>query len=121
MEEQFTSSAEYAFAPDRDADGTYLYGAILLPPAGVRRRFGQRNDGDGYKVSRQWVFRKGDMVFTLYDWKCTDVYAPGLPTPDEFWASEEPQELHVGSKSPATTADGVAFAMWLNDEVQRVC
>jgi hypothetical protein len=88
---------------------------VQIAPASVLRCFGKGFDGDGYKISRQWVFRRRDLVFTLYDWKSTDLYERGLWTPSELWASVWPFDLHVGSKHPATERDVEEFV----DFVQR--
>ena len=119
MEDNTSSSACYALAPDADSGGTHWHADILLPPAAVIRRFGPAGRGDDFKVSQFWIFRKGDLVFTLYDWKSTNLYEPGLFSPDELWACDEPLDLHIGSKEPATPEDVAAFAAWLEDEVQR--
>ena len=118
--ENIPSSAAYRRASDADANGTHRYTDVFLPPAAVMRRFAAAGDGDHCKVSQYWVFRKGDLVFTLYDWKSTNLYEGGLMSPDEFWACEEPLDLHVGSKEPATPEDAAAFASWIEDEVQQV-
>lgn len=119
MEDNTSSSADFVLAPDTDAGGTHLYTEVLLPPRAVIRRFGNGSQGDEFKVSREWIFRKGELVFTLYDWKSTNLYEPGLFSPDELWACEEPLDLHIGSKEPATAQDAAAFAAWLEHEVQR--
>ncbi len=64
----------YVVTPGVDVAGTHLVDEVQLPPAAVVRRFGPGEAGDGYKVSRRWVFRKGHLVFTLYDWKSTSLY-----------------------------------------------
>ena len=104
-----------------DANATHLYGEVQLPPAAVVRRFGNGRGGDDYKVSRQWVFRKGDLVFTLYDWKSTNLYEGGLFSPEEFWACEEPLDLHIGSKEPATQQDAAEFVEWLEKQCDGLC
>ena len=119
MEDTATTDA-YVAASETDADATYWYADVVLAPAAVERRFGVARGGDDYKVSRHWVFRKGDLVFTLYDWKSTNLYESGLLSPEEFWACEEPMDLHVGSKEPATQEDAAAFVRWIEDEVQQV-
>lgn len=108
---------DFMLASPSDADWTHHYAEVQLPPACVVRRFGKGIEGDGYKVSRQWVFRKGELVFTLYDWKSTYLYDVELWHPNELWASEWPFDLHVGSKSPATPADVQAFIEFLERAV----
>jgi hypothetical protein len=104
---------EYVLTSSPEADETHCFGEVAIPPANVVRCFGKGSDGDGYKVSRQWVFRKGDLVFTLYDWKSTDLYDSQLWSPEELWRCNEEFDLHVGSKAPASQKDVEAFIAFL--------
>jgi hypothetical protein len=114
MENTTSSSAQsYDLTPPVDAFATHVYGEVLVVPAAVVRCFGGGEFGDGEKVSRQWVFRKGELVFSVYDWKCTNLYDPDAWDPEELWASECPYPLHVGSREPATEQDAREFAEWL--------
>jgi hypothetical protein len=112
---QETSSAEdaYELVSSYLANGSHLFAEIFLIPLAVIQTFGKGSPGDEYKVSKEWVFRKGNLIFTLYDWKLTDLYDGGMWTPDELWASGEPFDLHVGSKEPATLEDVTAFTDYL--------
>lgn len=112
-EKPTSATSTYSLAGDSDADGTHLFGEVQLSPASVVRRFGCGSGGDEYKVSRTWVFRKGPLVFTLYDWKSTSLYDSDMWSPDELWASTEPFDLHVGSKQPATQDDVDQFIAFL--------
>jgi hypothetical protein len=103
----------YIPAPAALADGTHLFGEIAISPASIVRCFGNGGTGDNFKVSRQWVFRKGDLVFTLYDWKSTSLYDPDLWSPEELWQSEHHFDLHVGSREPATENDVADFIDFL--------
>jgi hypothetical protein len=67
-----------------DARGTDLAG--LFGPAQVH--------SDDRKVSRQWVLRFRGGTFTLYDYKATSLYRPGLPDPTELL--ERTYGWHVG-------------------------
>ena len=117
MEDTTTSSANtYELAAPEDASRTYLYGELVIAPAAVVRRFGNGHAGDDGTVTRQWVFRKGDLIFTLYDWKSTSLYDRELRTPTELWARERPFMLRVGSKAPATIEDAEEFSDWLLQE-----
>jgi hypothetical protein len=119
MEDNTTSSADYFLSPTADSGGTHCFGIVFLSPAAVVRRFGQSGKSDEYKVSQEWTFCKGDLVFTLYDWKSTDLYDPELYPPEGLWTCEEPLDLHIGSKEPATPQDVQKFANWLEHQVQR--
>lgn len=103
----------YVLDPNGDDSGTGLFAEVVLSPADVVRRFGNGHDGDRYKVSRRWVFRKGDLVFTLYDWKSTSLYDPDLWSPADLWSSSVPWDLNIGSKAPATAADVEEFVAYL--------
>ena len=92
---------------------THFYAEVVLIPAAVADTFCCGHDGDEYKISRRWTFRKGDLIFTVYDWKSTSLYEPGMWTPDELWSSWNPFPLHIGSKEPATDTDVAEFAKWL--------
>ena len=102
--------------PSAETNGTYRFDEVAISPASIVRRFGKGSNGDGYKVSRQWVFRKGDLVFTVYDWKSTGLYESGMWSPDELWACKEPFDLHVGSKFPATERDVAEFIAFLQED-----
>jgi hypothetical protein len=108
-----TAFAPYERTSSSQADRTCLYREVLLVPSAVVECFCVGDEGDGFKVSGQWTFRKGDLIFTLYDWKSTDLYERGMWTPQELWASREAFPLHIGSKDPATAEDADDFAQYL--------
>ena len=115
MENTSPSPAKNSYcqtSPD-EAAGTHFYAETVIAPAAVVRCFGDGDQGDGCKISRNWVFRKGDLVFTLYDWKSTDLYERGTWTSEEMWSSKEPFPLHIGSREPATREDALDFADYL--------
>jgi hypothetical protein len=107
------ASDPYVLVRGEDAACTHLVDEVQLCPADVVRRFGPGEEGDGYKVSRRWVFRRGGLVFTLYDWKSTYLYDVELWTPEQLWESPWPWDLHVGSKAPTTKADVAEFVAYL--------
>ena len=115
MEDTATSSAHtsYLLALDANADGTHRFSEVWISPAAVIRCFGPGSTFDDYKISREWRFRKGELIFTLYDWKSTNLYDSQMWSPVELWASEEPFPLHIGSKAPATHDDAKEFARFL--------
>ena len=58
-------------------------------------------------------------VFSLYDSKATSRYAgttEGFPTPDQFWASNEPTDLHVGGRQGS---DVDQFVKWLRSKLDE--
>lgn len=104
--EPFTQAEPY------DANGTSLQSYIGASPAALVAAIGAPHvDGDSYKVSAEWIFKdsKGN-VFTIYDWKNTDLYEPGYGDPKQFLESHRPYEWHIGAKSGADTTD---FKAWL--------
>lgn len=115
MDNEPSPSAQipYERASPQDADRTHFYAEVVLIPAAVADTFCCGHDGDEYKVSRRWAFRKGELIFTVYDWKATSPYESGMWTPDELWSSWEPFPLHIGSKEPATDKNVAEFAKWL--------
>lgn len=108
---------EFVLDPTADTAWTHLYGLVALPPFLLVERFGQPLQSDGHKVSGEWTFRRGDQVFTLYDWKATSLYDPSLEDPNVFWERTEPTLLHVGSKHPATPEDAKEFVGFLVREL----
>lgn len=108
-----TTGETYKLENSQAADWTHAFDEIQLVPADVVRRFGPGHAGDGFKVSRQWVFSKRDLIFTLYDWKSTYLYDVEFWTPEDLWASEFQFDLHIGSKAPATKQDAAEFAAYL--------
>lgn len=109
----------YVLTPGTGYDGTHRVAEVQLVPAALVRCFGPGQPGDGFKVSREWIFQCGDLVFTVYDWKSTSLYDADLWRPEELWASPVPWDLHVGSKSPATERDVEAFIDYLCRETAR--
>ena len=72
--------------------------------------FGEPNcEGDGYKVSTEWVLSDGKIVVTLYDYKETNLYSEGLPTIEHF--RERPYEWHIGA---FCEEDAIKFNDYLN-------
>lgn len=82
--------------------GGSLQGECTISPARLVEVFGKPDESDGYKVSGEFTFinRENGESFTLYDWKSTTLYdwdgEPGVPTPEEFWASTEQYLFHIG-------------------------
>lgn len=81
--------------------GGSLQGYINSAPALLVKIFGKPGESDGYKVSGEYKFKKESdgRIFYIYDWKMTTLYDDyeDIPTPEEFWASNEPYRFHVGA------------------------
>lgn len=73
-------------------------GEIMVAPSDLVLAFGKPGDSDEYKVSGEWTFhdKQNDIVFTLYDWKCTSLYESGYPSPEELWATTTPVYINIG-------------------------
>ena len=81
---------------DADTNGTHLQGYVKATYGELQEVLGEPEESDGYKVSGQWTFEdENGQVFTLYDWKATDLYGYG-PSVEEFRADPKPYEFHVG-------------------------
>lgn len=108
------------FQRDESADGAgaYLAEDVDLIPLFLVSKFGRPSEGDGLRVSGIYTFtsEKG-VVFTVHDYKNTTLWAAdeGLPTPEQFWASQSAEEFSVGSKGEPPEA----FITWLLSEQER--
>jgi len=92
-----------------DVNGTNLRGHIDLDFNKMAELFGQPIDGDDYKVSGEWVFSDSlGNTFTVYDWKCTNLYDSNYPSVAEFRASGV-NTYNVGGK-----VDANIFIAWLS-------
>jgi hypothetical protein len=95
---------------DADVCGTSLIGHVNTSYAKLVKAFGEPIESDGYKVSGEWVFEDDDgNVFTLYDWKSTNLYDPGYPSISEFRARPEAR-FHIGGNNKSAVLD---FERWL--------
>ena len=72
---------------------------------------GQPYEGDGYKVSGEWVMRDPDSnVVTIYDWKSTRLYDPDYPTVRQFRAMKYEQRFNIGGHDSIAAEN---FRHWL--------
>jgi hypothetical protein len=99
-----------------DLTGITEMGEFDVPPAIIVKRFGPPGAGDGYKISGQYVFvdTNGE-PFVVHDWKSTTLWDGGLGTPEDFWASEEPQEMTVSTRD----LDTEVFVAWFLRELEE--
>jgi len=92
-------------ATDRMAsNGFGLMGRINVPFSRLVQVFGEPTDADGEKVAFEWIIRVQDgpsdlrgTVLTIYDYKETSLYEPGLPSPEELRRSDF-SGWHVGGR-----------------------
>lgn len=86
---------------DADINGTSLKGHVTANYNKLVKLFGEPMESDGYKVSGEWVFTDDDgNVFTLYDWKSTELYDDELPSVKQFRRQTE-ATFNVGGRSYA--------------------
>jgi len=73
--------------------------SVCLIYKDIEAVFGMPVEADDYKVSGQWIFTddKGN-VFTLYDWKETNLYDDDLPSVEEFRNSDELVTFSIGGR-----------------------
>jgi hypothetical protein len=91
--------------------GISLQESIEVPYGDIQRVFGAPEEGDGYAISGEWRFSDDHgNVFTLYDWKATNLYYSDYPTIMEFRTNDEPQEFHIVGNDPAPAK---RFKDWL--------
>jgi hypothetical protein len=103
--------ATFTLVSDADTTGVGGMDEIDVAPARVVEVFGSpASRGDGYKISGEFIFcDDAGRVYTLSDWKATNLWDPGFPTPDQYWAGMEPDELTIS----AVDDDVAAFKEWL--------
>ena len=88
----------FRLTPNAEIVGTSVEDYISISPAKLKQLFGEPERGDGYKMSGIYVFQDWeDNMITLYDWKCTDLYDQGHPSPEDFWNDTKDAYFHVGS------------------------
>ena len=79
----------FQLSTDADTSGVSGLTNLELIPVDLVEMFGRPAEGDGNKVSGEFIFAndKGD-VFTIHDWKETTLYwgeYSDCLTPEEFW------------------------------------
>ncbi len=100
----------YKLNNNASISGTSLKGYANFDYKHMRELFGEPNESDGYKVSGEWVFEatNGD-VFTVYDWKSTNLYDSDLPSVEEFRASGV-NTFNIGGYNDAS--EFIAWLAW---------
>jgi hypothetical protein len=92
--------AKFRVNPEASVNGTSLAGYFVSSYRVLEAIFGESLESDEYKVSGEWIFENvetGD-VYTLYDWKSTNLYASDLPSV-EFFRNKKSYEFHIGSNT----------------------
>lgn len=100
---------------DADISGTSLRGYVVASYVELNELFGPPIDGE-YKISGQWVFEDDDgNVFTLYDYKETDLYDSELPSVKKFRSSNNRIEFHFGGRGSS-----IEFHNWLEYQLSKL-
>lgn len=101
----------YKLNPNASIDGTSKQAELHTTFAELLALFGMPEESDGHKSSGDWIFEsnKGD-VFTIYDWKATNLYDPSLPSVDEFRRSPAQVTFSVGGRGDV--ADFLSWVSW---------
>lgn len=99
---------------DGDIEGTSRTSEIVVSYPRMIEVFGEPVEGDGYKVSGEWVFQNEETgeVFTLYDWKSTNLYDSDYLSVSELRADESVW-LNIGSHGD----NAAAFKTWLESKL----
>ena len=114
-------------APDASIAGTHGQGSIFARESELRAWLGEPGEGDGEKVSREWVVEYKAPRYarfvpaTIYDWKETSLYDEELLSPQRLRELDYVREWHVGGhEEDAARAVQYAFAAWKNGWEVRV-
>ena len=104
--------------PEADLNGTFELTAIRVGPRTLRDAFGEPDGGSGDgKVSGPYRFSGTDgTVFSLYDYKMTNLYDARKPEPKTFWQSMTPTTFYIGGRG----GDKDAFKAWLLEQIHHV-
>jgi hypothetical protein len=85
------------FIKAKSANGTSFHKATFVAtPNQLIKLFGEAHYSDGYKVAWEWAFKFHGKVFTVYDYKDTNLYDSSCPSPEEMLDTKV--EWHIGSK-----------------------
>ncbi|NNF52567.1 MAG: hypothetical protein HKN59_09040 [Gammaproteobacteria bacterium] len=106
----------FVFSKGEDIAGTSLVDEVELTPRFLARQYGPPDGADGLRVSGLYTFVSDvDEVFTVYEYKSTTLSDSDsdLPTPEEFWSSDQLVTLSVGAR-PGT--DYEAFVEWIENK-----
>lgn len=106
--------AEFIANPHADIMGTSREAEIKTSFSVLKRKLGTPINFDDDKISNMWVLedpRTGDVV-TVYDYKLTNLYDEGLPSPQAL-RKKKIVEWSVGAKDKAVAR---RFLTWLRKQ-----
>lgn len=90
-------SVKERFVPTASSGSGSLIGYVSLNFCELLDVFGPPRCGDDYKVSTEWLVEDTDTgrVFSLYDYKETELYCADLPSVDDF-RKQPDYRWHIG-------------------------
>lgn len=93
--------------------GTSRMGDINVVYSDLVLAFGQPMESDGHKVSGEWVLvnEKTDEVFTIYDWKSTNLYDEDAPSVEEFRSIMKRQTFNIGGNHKGNVEEFKALVL----------
>ena len=98
---------------------TYRIESIEIAPKILVEFFGNPLEADGYKVSGEYCFKdENNNIFTIYDWKETNLYDEDNPSKECFWSFDGKVEFGIGGneKSKDTVKE---FKEWIIKQTKR--
>jgi hypothetical protein len=100
-------------------NGTSRMGEIKVAPMDLILAFGKPGESDGYKVSGEYTFHdeESGVVFTMYDWKMTNLYDSNYPSPEKLWASTKPVTINIGGNHKGNIEE---FKRLIKEHIQWV-
>jgi hypothetical protein len=94
---------KYVVDNSAEINGTHLLCRITARFKDLKSVLGAPSESDGYKVSGEWRVIDGfGSVFTIYDYKQTNLYDDSLPSVREFQESQDYKTFSIGGKSDPT-------------------
>ena len=106
---------DFEILNEGSANGCSRWGDLTVPPALFVKTFGPgvslNGNGDG-KVDRKWYFKhpENGQLVVVWAYKATSEYYAGLPSPEEFWASNTPFTLSVAAQEGGIVVED--FVRW---------
>lgn len=108
----------YRLNNNANADGTSLQDYVDAPCGLIAGLWGAPLDGDGFKVSTEWIFQNVDTgdVVTLYDYKMTHLYNASYMSVEDFRA-EPLAEWHIGASNRIEALNFKEWFLWNINQV----
>jgi len=103
--------------PIKDLTDITITGEVEVAPSALVRLFGLPSQGDGHKISGEYIFRNdSNEVFVLHDWMATNqCFKEGLSS-EEFWQMSNAVEFSISSLD----LDSQDFVIWLKKQLTEI-